>query len=36
MEQANPHPEHGELEAQSTNGPLGDPPNSAVPEGDGD
>jgi DivIVA domain-containing protein len=33
---SNPHPAHGELEAQSTNGPLGGRPKSAVPEGDSD
>jgi hypothetical protein len=31
-----PHPDHGELEAQSTNGPLNDPPKNAAPEGEGD
>jgi DivIVA domain-containing protein len=33
---SNPHPVDGELEAQSTNGPLGDRPKSAVPEGESD
>jgi DivIVA domain-containing protein len=33
---SNPHPADNELEAQSTNGPLGDRPKSAVPEGESD